>query len=157
MKERRKTKIELKEEVKKYKKRSKAFLLIIILLVLTASYGLYKYYNKQSSLMTGELKCNEELEAILQNQTNQTLAQFKENVCDDSELYKAIKEFFYAILKLDNNYFIKLLIFLGIIYLIQVGFSLLADIVEVIMLFFVLLKRIYKWIKSKFVKDKELT
>ena len=73
-----------------------------------------------------------------------------------SDLVEGVKGFFTWAVQLDQPYFYKLMIFLGILYLIQIVFACVTDIVEVFLLIFVLVKRIFMWIFRLFKPKKEV-
>lgn len=153
--ERKKTKLELIEESKKYKNRAKLFLIILIIICAYFAYFAYGFVGNALSSknkLTDELNCQIKLDTYFKNQTNISLSQFKKESCEESSFTQSINVFFDKFLRLDKPWIIKLFIFLGIVYLIQITFALVMDILEVLMLVFVIIKRIYKWVVSLFKK-----
>ena len=150
-----KTKEEILDEAKKQRK--KAFIFLVILIVLGA-YMIWGYIEgglSSTDKLKEELNCQTQLETYFVNQTNQSMSEFKKELCEESTITRTINAFFDKFLQLDKAWIVKLLIFLGVLYLIQITFALVMDFVEVVMLVFVVIKRIYKWIKSKVTKKDE--
>jgi len=138
-----------RNEKNKYKKRANFFIFIIIILVIFILYYVGKGFFSQKDDLMNALKCQEQLDKYFINQSNQSIDEFKKEVCEDSVITKTINSFFENFFKLDKPWIIKFLVFIGVIYLIQVMFALVLDIVEVFVLIFVIIKRIYKWIAAK--------
>lgn len=72
-----------------------------------------------------------------------------------SQLVTTITSFFKWITQLDQPYFFRLMILLGMLYSLQILFAVVIDIIEVILLVFVMLKKIIMWI-VRLVKPKDL-
>lgn len=76
--------------------------------------------------------------------------------CDeDSQLLKATKAFFGAVFNEKNSWLYSLLLFLGIVYLIQVGFSIVGDIIELVLVMIVASKRLIQGIIRKVKPQKD--
>jgi len=153
--EKRRTKNELIEERRKYKKRAGIFFILLILLGIYIGWNFIKEGLSTTDKLKEEMNCQLQLETYFVNQTNQSISDFKKELCEESTITRTINSFFDRFLQLDNSWIIKFLIFLGIVYLIQITFALVMDILEVFMLIFVIIKRIYKWIKSKVIKEND--
>jgi hypothetical protein len=149
------TKRELLEETKKYKKRNRFLIFLIIIVVGYLAYNFISDGFKTKNKLVDELNCEMELETYFQNQTNMSTEYFKKNLCEESSITRTINSFFDNFLELEKPWIFKFLVFLGVIYLIQVMFALVLDVLEVFMLIFVIIKRIYKWVRSKFKKKDE--
>lgn len=147
-----KSKAEILEAWKKNRKTAK---ILFILLIIMAGYCLIHLTQDRLSTkdkLLSELNCQKQLNTYFINQTNTSISQFKKELCAESSITQTINTFFDNFLMLDKPWIIKLLVFLGVVYLIQITFALVMDIMEVIILIFVLFKRIYVWIRSKFKK-----
>jgi hypothetical protein len=150
-----KTKEEILDEARKQRKKAGIFLVILIVLVGYMAWGYIEGGLSTTEKFKKELTCQTQLETYFVNQTNQSISEFKRELCEESTMTRTINAFFDRFLQLDKAWVIKLLIFLGVVYLIQITFALVMDLVEVMMLVFVVIKRIYKWIKSKVSKKNE--
>lgn len=149
-----KTKNELIEEVRKHKNRAKVALILLIILIAYLSYNFIGNSFKTKDKFTDELHCQEQLETYFSNQTNMSISKFKQELCEESTVTQGISFFFTKFLALEHSWFVKFLIFLGVIYLIQVLFALVIDVLEVIILVFVIIKRLYRWVRSWFKHEK---
>ena len=150
-----KTKVEILDEAKKQRKRAGLFFILILFLVGYIGWNYLQDGLSTTDKFKEEMKCQTQLETYFVNQTNQSISEFKKELCEESTITQTVNAFFDRFLRLDKAWVLKLLIFLGIVYLIQVIFVLAMDLVEVIMLVFVIFKRLYKWIKSKLNKKNE--
>jgi hypothetical protein len=64
-------------------------------------------------------------------------------------ILKGITTFMNKLFEYPGGFWVKFFIFLGIIYLIQVIFSLVFDVIELVLLVFVAIKRLVVWIYRK--------
>jgi len=135
------TKISRKELEEKYRKKSKkikrqviAFGIIIIIII----FMLWNSWTDFNTTYTSQ-----------GNESNQTT---KVEVATSS-LVIAITNFFVWSVNINQPYFFKLMIFLGILYSFQIVISISFDFIEVFLLIFVLIKRIVmaliRWILPK--------
>jgi hypothetical protein len=148
-----KTKKELIEDTRIYKRRAKIFLILAISIFVYLLYvGIQDIFGARNQL-TDELKCQEQLNTYFTNETNMSISQFKKELCEETSITQSINAFFDKFLKLDTPWIFKFLLFLGALYLIQVTFALAMDLLEVLMLIVVATKRLYKWIKRLITKE----
>jgi len=139
------TKISRKDLEEKYKKQKrriniqKTALAIIIIIIIGSI--LWNSWTDYSTTHTSQ--------GDLGNQSNQTTR----IDAAKSSLVIAITNFFTWAVNIDQPYFFKLMIFLGILYSFQIVISISFDFMEVFLLIFVLIKRIVmaliRWIFPK--------
>jgi hypothetical protein len=161
----RKTKFQSKIKPKKKVISRKLYIGMIILIVILAGYitasevaqsfGAIDTINFNNT----EAKNNIAIGNMNINLTsNQTINEWIKTKCQaegERAWYLILMEkFFTTIMNIDRPLYIKFLIFIGIIYLIQVVFMLAMDVIEVIILCFAIIKRIYVWIRSKTIPIK---
>jgi len=142
----RKTKSELQEERNKFKKRFIFALILIAFLVIKVSimhFSDIKQENNISSFNKSEI--NKTF-----NQTNQV-----DKKGTSEKIANSISGFIEGVLELKYPFVIKLFIVLGVIYLIQVMFSITGDLIQMILASFIATKRGIKWIIKKIKGDKE--
>jgi len=144
------------KEIKKYKRRIKALIVILIIIGTVALIQIAQnMFSNTKNDATGKVFVSYLNESVLNN-TNGTMAR---TVCPDppltSTIVRGITEFMNKIFEHPGGFWVKFFIFLGIIYLIQVCFSLVFDVIELILLVFVAIKRLIVWIYRKITgKDK---
>ena len=121
----------LKEQNKKLKRKSKIFLGIIIigLLYLAFNFGI-DTYRSMNDVPDLDLNETEDLSAV-------------------DYLQQGIIGGVKGIVESNHSFFIKLLIFLGAVYIVQVGFSITGDIIELVLIVGVSLYRGGKWVYKK--------
>jgi hypothetical protein len=142
------------EEIRKYKRRAKAFLILLIIIgaVLLIQFaqnfiqGLLDSKNSANYAIVNKSDLNATYWNV--NSTNQTQTQ----VCEVPTLSKQIVSFMDRLFLYPSSFWTKFFIFLGIIYIIQIVFSLVFDIIELILLAFVAIKRFIKWIYRKITR-----
>lgn len=134
------------KEIKKYKRRSRALLtlLIIVFVVLIVQLAQNMFQSVKTDQTTSIVK------NYLNQSDNETISTAN---CPPTgivfDIEKAIDTFMDKIFIYPGGFWLKFFIFLGIIYLIQVMFSLVFDVIELILLTFVAIKRLIVWIYRK--------
>lgn len=138
-----KKEIEQAEQEQRIKKRKKGRLIIIsiIIVLLFVAWQGVKQYNQLTA----------ELDSYKSNATDKSGQTMVNEVSTDS--YQIAKIFLTNLFSLESSFFIKFLIFLGVIYLFQITFALALDILEVALVIFVAIKRIVVWIYKKVKKE----
>jgi len=142
------------KEIKKYRRRSKNLLLIIIILggVVITQMG-QDIFQKWTET-TSSNSVRNQINNIKINVTNKTIIN-QEGGDASLSISKGIIFIMERIFTYPGGFWTKFFIFLGIIYLIQVMFSLIFDVIELILLVFVAVKRLIVWIYRKITgKDK---
>ena len=131
-KKKERTKEELNKSIKTWKT-----LFIICLIVFAISYlipqiiGTYQKFSEMKN----------------QTATNQT----EDGLTSD--ITNGLRGFVYGVLDLKYPYYAKILIVLGLIYLVMIFFNVVADIIHLVLLGGLAIFKLYKWIRSKFKKE----
>jgi hypothetical protein len=136
------------KEIKKYKRRARGLLILLIIVGFVALTQIIQNMF-QSSNQSGAVVVNYLNETILNN-TNRTITSTA--VCQESltsTIIKGITTFMDKLFESPGGFWVKFFIFMGIIYLIQVVFSLVFDVIELVLLVFVAIKRLIVWIYRK--------
>lgn len=123
------------KEIKKYKRKVRGLIIILIIL------GVVLFVQIGQSILQNVGKSSE----LNGTSTN--------TVCEESTLtsgiIKSINAFMDKLFSYPGGFWTKFFIFLGIIYIIQVIFSLAFDVIELVLLVFVSIKRLVVWIYRK--------
>lgn len=138
-------------EIKKYKRKSRA---LIVLLIIVGAIALIQItqniFTGVKNDPAGKVVVNYLNESIL-NGTNGTTVTAV--TCAEpsvtQNITKFVTTFMNKLFEPPGGFWVKFFIFLGIIYLIQVIFSLVFDVVELVLLVFVAIKRLIMWIYRK--------
>lgn len=135
-----KTKGEIALEKKKKKAKAKKIIGIIVLVAIIAV--VFFYQDIKNTIFSQPQVC---LNATNSNQSSTSV----------SDAYGAVKGTVSGLLESDRySWFIKLLIFLGAIYIIQIALSAMFDVVEILALLYLLVTKIYKGICKLFRRKK---
>jgi hypothetical protein len=136
-------------EIIKYRRKNKA---LIILLIIVGTVALIQITQNMFSSVkndaTGKIMVNYINESIL-NGTNQSMSLSCPEPTMTASITKGITTFMNKLFDSRGGFWVKFFIFLGIVYLIQVIFSLAFDVIELILLIFVAIKRLIMWIYRK--------
>ena len=130
-------------EIKKYKRRAKAFLTLLIVIGAVLLIQIGQGFVQKLLDVTKDDTVNVSEGSINSNQSNQT------QVCEVPTWSKQIVSFMDRLFLYPGSFWTKFFIFLGIIYIIQIVFGLAFDVIELILLAFVAIKRFIKWIYRK--------
>lgn len=124
-----------------FKKLNKRLIIIIIVLVIILVYLIAKPI----------------IADILFGDDNDGTNENNETSEDDTHYIEYAQGIVYGILVLDYPFLPKFLIFLGIVYLIQVGISITGDIIELVLIIGVVIVKIIRWsyMKIKGIKDEK--
>ena len=131
-------------EIKKYKRRAKAFLILLIIIgaALIIQIGGDIVEKFQEATIVDNVN-------NFYNETNINQTGGNQTFCVEPTLSKQIIFFMDKLFLYPSSFWTKFFIFLGIIYIIQIVFGLAFDVIEIILLMFVAIKRIIKWIYRK--------
>ena len=133
----------------RYKKKQKFYMIGLIIVAAMFMYQMIGNINTQSDLSDAQsaLKtCVSDTIKACDFINNSTILSSTK-----SDLVQGVTDFFKWITQINQPYFYKIMILLGILYLVQIIFACVTDIVEVALLVFVLIKRIVLWIWNKIV------
>lgn len=139
-------------EIKKYKRRAKSFLVLLLIigavLIIQVGGDFVKKFQEVAVVDNNDNNCNNN---NFYNQTgNQTKNQIgNQTFCVEPTFAKQIIFFMDKLFLYPSSFWTKFFIFLGIIYITQIVFGLAFDVIEIILLMFVAIKRIIKWIYRK--------
>jgi len=142
----------LEKKYNSHKRFTKFAFIAIAILGIVLLWQTIKYSSVQDSLYSTEYALNVCTSDIAKNCSlyqNNSASSIK------SPLTDTVISFFKWITNIDQPYFFKLMILLGIVYLIQIIFACAVDIVEVVLLIFVLIKRLVVWIYHLIKPQKE--
>ena len=93
-----------------------------------------------------------EVSVLINPEVNGSITSNESSSDSDNEIVDYVKGFMYGILSLEHPWFVKLLVFLGIVYLFQVALSITGDIVQLILITMVAIIRVIRWIYRKVKK-----
>lgn len=130
------------KQIKKYKRRAKA--LLIVLIIVVAILAIQIIQDMFTSFQ----------EAIAKNYSNVSINETS-TTCENPTFVDNIIAFMDRLFIYPVSFWTKFFIFLGIIYIIQIAFSLIFDVVELILLLFVAIKRLCVWIYRKITGKNE--
>jgi type IV secretory pathway VirB6-like protein len=138
------------KEIEKYKRRVKVLIMISVILgvflLVQISQNILKDIKKSSTMVITKSVVNTSL-------LNGSGWDGGGERCPEppltSSITKLITIFFNKIFESPGGFWVKFFIFLGIIYIVQVVFSLTFDVIELILLVFVTIKRLIMWIYYK--------
>ena len=139
------------KEIKKYKRRARALFIFLLIVGGVALVQIVQnMFQNVKSDPTGNLVVNYINESIL-NKTG-TVTTVNQDDSLTHSISKGISTFMDKLFSYPGSFWTKLFIFLGIVYLIQVIFSLIFDVIELILLAFVAVKRLVVWIYKKITR-----
>lgn len=136
------------QEIKKYRRRSKGLIILLIIVGIIALSQIFQNMvsnvgtSPQSTIAKGYLNQT-------YNGTNITAPPPQATSGLTSDIIKVIEKFMDKIFAYPGGFWVKFFIFLGIIYIIQIVFSLAFDVIELILLFFVAIRRSTVWLYRK--------
>lgn len=132
------------KEIKKYKRSNRR---LYILLGIVTIFALLQVGQNMFQEMNGD---EDENVNYIFNETNgnETIQICKEPTLINN-IVKFTTSFMTNLFEYPGSFWTKFFIFLGIVYLIQVVFSLAFDVIELILLVFVVIKRLILWIYKK--------
>ena len=137
-------------EIKKYKRRSKG--IFILLLIVGAACLMMILQNTLTQTNSSVIKQS----TSYINKTNSSTGQIETVKCENPSWVDNILSFIDRLFSYPTSFWTKLFIFLGVIYVIQIAISLTFDVVELILLVFVAIKRFVVWSYKKITgKDKK--
>jgi hypothetical protein len=127
-------------KINKQKRTTRALVIIVIMLAVIVLYDVAQ--NGYKKIIAA--KSNAEISNISNTNTTQQIPE-----CENSTWGDNLVSFMNRLFTYPGNFWTKLFIFLGIIYLIQVCVSLTFDVIELALLVFVIIKRMVVWIYKK--------
>lgn len=144
------------EEIKREKrKRRNKFIAMGIVILAVLAYAIVDIYQNEFTTKRDLNLCQKELkictEAIVETANNH-FANYNYTAPPPDTITQITTTILTSINKIFESPYslpFKVLIFLGVIYLIQVTFSLALDIVDVVILIFVIIRKIIKFVYSK--------
>jgi uncharacterized membrane protein len=138
------------KEIKKYRRRARGLLIMLIIVGAIAFIQIAQNMFQNTKSDTNGIIVTSYLNETILNNTNGTrIVSSCQEPTLTTTIVKGITTFMNKLFEYPDGFWIKFFIFLGIIYLIQVCFSLVFDVVELILLVFVAIKRLIVWIYRK--------
>lgn len=137
-------------EIKKYRRRSKSLFLVVLIL---GAICLVMILQSAFTQTNGSV-IKQSTSYI--NKTNSSTGEIEVIKCENPSLVDNILSFMDRLFSYPTSFWTKLFIFLGIVYVVQVAISLTFDVIELMLLVFVAIKRLLVWIYRKITgKDKK--
>jgi hypothetical protein len=137
------------KEIKKYKRKIKGLIILLIIVGIVALTQIVQNMFQSTGTSTNSVVIKSYINETILNNTNGATNNV---VCQESltsVIIKGITTFMNKLFDSPGGFWVKFFIFLGIIYLIQVIFSLVFDVIELVLLVFVAIKRLLVWIYKK--------
>jgi hypothetical protein len=134
----------LEKKYKSQKKLVKYMLIAMVIILAIFAWQMNNYWGVQNDLYSTESAlgvCTSDIAKNCSLYANSSGESSTQNA-----LVSSVTSFFQWIVHLDQPYFFRLMILLGILYLIQIILACAMDIVEVVLLIFVVIKRLVVWL-----------